>query len=636
MALSFVNYTATSGQTEFAFSFPYLSTDHVKVQINGVDTAAYTVVTSPSTKIVLTSGATAGANVKVYRKTPGRSASPDNVNLVDFVNGSVLSEEDLDKSNKQLLYLVQESDDTGSGALGPTFDDTAWDATNLQIKNLSQPTAGTDAATKGYVDGLSLYGSAVVTPQVWTFTTAAQTDYTLSPAALTTDANMFILDIGGVPQRPTTNFTVINNGATLRLVTTPAAGVSACLRNFGATRNVQSYAAPVTFNAATTTNANATVNGTLTATNLTSVGYASLDGIWISNANSDSTSVYVGEQGAAQTGSNQGNTAVGRFALDSTTTGDSNAAFGYNALSGNTTGAGNSAFGRGNMVALTSGSYNTAVGFAALNATATASGVSALGTNAGRYAANGSTETTNLTNSVFVGNQAFPLAATSTNEIVIGANAVGAGSNTSTIGNSSTTDAKIYGNLTTTGNLNVQGIGTTTISGPIDALQSLNVAGNITGSVGALASALLPSGAVLQVVFRTTTDNTAHSTTFTNTGIYASITPKRSTSKIIMFAGVNSYIQGSDMRASYRFAKDTGGGPTAVANSEHNYANYSTNNVSEVTNVIVASEDSPATTAALTYVVQARHIAGGASVNNVNIGSSPAGRSFIVLVEVAA
>jgi hypothetical protein len=156
MPLSFTSYTATPGQTNFDVTFPYLSTSHIKVQINGTDTAAYTVVTSPSTKVVLNSGATSGQIVKVYRLTPGRSASPNNVNLVDFVNGSVLSEEDLDKNAKQLLYLVQESDDTGGGAMPYDSTLSAYNASvggsNKKIVNVTNPTNAQDAATKNYVD----------------------------------------------------------------------------------------------------------------------------------------------------------------------------------------------------------------------------------------------------------------------------------------------------------------------------------------------------------------------------------------------------------------------------------------------------------------------------------------------------
>lgn len=156
MALSYNAYTATSGQTEFAFTFPVLSPDHVKVQVNGVDIGTYTVSLTPSPKITLTTGATANDTVKVYRLTPGRSDAPNNVNLVDFVNGSVLSEEDLDKSNKQLLYLIQEAQDTGGGALPYDSVIGSWNANYLgqskKIAGVSNPTNAQDAATKSYVD----------------------------------------------------------------------------------------------------------------------------------------------------------------------------------------------------------------------------------------------------------------------------------------------------------------------------------------------------------------------------------------------------------------------------------------------------------------------------------------------------
>lgn len=91
MANTYVDYTATAAQTDFAFSFPYLEDSHVVVEIDGVTktlTTDYTITTSPSTKIVLTSGATVGQKVRVKRDSNADSASP----LVDFVNGSILNE----------------------------------------------------------------------------------------------------------------------------------------------------------------------------------------------------------------------------------------------------------------------------------------------------------------------------------------------------------------------------------------------------------------------------------------------------------------------------------------------------------------------------------------------------------------
>ena len=90
MANTYVDYTATAGQTDFPFSFPYLEDSHVVVQIDGVTktlTTHYTISTSPSTKVVLVSGATAGEIVSEKRYS---NATTD---YVDFVEGTVLTEE---------------------------------------------------------------------------------------------------------------------------------------------------------------------------------------------------------------------------------------------------------------------------------------------------------------------------------------------------------------------------------------------------------------------------------------------------------------------------------------------------------------------------------------------------------------
>ncbi len=80
MANTYVDYTATAAQTDFEFTFPYLEDEHVKVEINGVATTAFTITTTPTQKVVLDSGATAGDQVRVRRR------SAPNENLVDFVN----------------------------------------------------------------------------------------------------------------------------------------------------------------------------------------------------------------------------------------------------------------------------------------------------------------------------------------------------------------------------------------------------------------------------------------------------------------------------------------------------------------------------------------------------------------------
>jgi len=62
-----------------------------------------------------------------------------------------------------------------------------------------------------------------------------------------------------------------------------------------------------------------------------------------------------------------------------------------------------------------------------------------VGTEAGRYTGSGTTAMTSVNNSIYLGYQTRGLNATgSTNEVVIGYNVVGLGSNTTVLGNTST------------------------------------------------------------------------------------------------------------------------------------------------------------------------------------------------------
>jgi len=146
------------------------------------------------------------------------------------------------------------------------------------------------------------------------------------------------------------------------------------------------------------------------------------------------------------------NSAFGHQTLYNNTTGTYNIAFGYRALYGNTNGTSNNAFGVSGLTALTSGSSNNSFGHFTLSTVTTASNNTAFGHSAGRWIADGSTGLTSATNSIFIGYYAKALADASSNEIVIGASATGLGSNSTVIGSSSTTKAKIFGTLQTQGN----------------------------------------------------------------------------------------------------------------------------------------------------------------------------------------
>jgi hypothetical protein len=145
------------------------------------------------------------------------------------------------------------------------------------------------------------------------------------------------------------------------------------------------------------------------------------------------------------TGSN--NTASGFNSLLNNTTGTGNTASGRDALRDNTTGGSNTANGQNALLNNTTGSNNTANGQNALLNNTTGSNNTANGQNAGRFLANGSTALTIINNSVFLGANTRANADNETNQIVIGHTAIGAGSNTATLGNTSIVDTILRGRI---------------------------------------------------------------------------------------------------------------------------------------------------------------------------------------------
>lgn len=146
---------------------------------------------------------------------------------------------------------------------------------------------------------------------------------------------------------------------------------------------------------------------------------------------------------SATTGGN--NTAIGHAAMYSNTTGDVNTAVGENALVSNTSGRYNTSVGVQSQEQNTTGQSNTAIGVAAIDRNVAGHNNAVLGAFAGRYISDNSTFNTAIDNSVLIGASAKPLANNANNEIVIGYNAIGNGSNTVTLGNTSITSVKTSG-----------------------------------------------------------------------------------------------------------------------------------------------------------------------------------------------
>ena len=143
-------------------------------------------------------------------------------------------------------------------------------------------------------------------------------------------------------------------------------------------------------------------------------------------------------------GLNAGNLTMGSTATN-TAHGSYNVAVGTNSLTSNTTGYSNSAVGVSSLTSNTTGNSNSAVGLSSLRSNTTGNSNSAVGTSSGRYISGGAVANATSSTSVYLGALTKALADGGTNEIVIGYDATGAGSNTATLGNTSVTKTVLQG-----------------------------------------------------------------------------------------------------------------------------------------------------------------------------------------------
>lgn len=146
MAYSYINYTGDGTTTDYVFPFPYLNASHIKVSVDGVH-VSYTFNSANSIKI--TPAPAAGKPIQISRATP-KDLTP-----VDFNDGSVLLEADLDYVSQFNLFVAQENDDDNQRTIHK--DSTGnMTAENLRVTNMADPVNPQDAATKAYADTVKI------------------------------------------------------------------------------------------------------------------------------------------------------------------------------------------------------------------------------------------------------------------------------------------------------------------------------------------------------------------------------------------------------------------------------------------------------------------------------------------------
>jgi hypothetical protein len=150
---------------------------------------------------------------------------------------------------------------------------------------------------------------------------------------------------------------------------------------------------------------------------------------------------------------------------------------------------------------------------------------------------------------------------------------------------------------------------------------------NASLASGVPSSANMPVGSVLQVVGATyNTYVSTTSTSFTDTGLSASITPKFATSKIVIFISING-INGSGV--PFTFNISNGSNTQILSVMDNNLTGNA--GFSASASVI----DSPATTSSCTYKVRYKaNTAGTIYINNYITTNGNTGSS-ITLMEIA-
>jgi len=152
MANTYVDYNDVSASdiaAGFIVTFPFLEEIHITVEVNGSLLALnnYSVsTTSGVTRVFPTSGVNATDNVRVRRKS-----QPD-LNLVDFENGSVLTESELDRAYQHNRFLNEEISELNDASLQRVQGSLDFSAQNQNLKDLAEPEDAQDATTKNYVD----------------------------------------------------------------------------------------------------------------------------------------------------------------------------------------------------------------------------------------------------------------------------------------------------------------------------------------------------------------------------------------------------------------------------------------------------------------------------------------------------
>ena len=142
MAYAFVRYTGNGTTASYTFPFQYLNQDHVEVSVDGV-AAVFTFLNANT--VTITPTPSAGQIIDIRRVTP------KDTSIVNFTDGSVLLERDLDLLALFDLYIAQEAADAVENTISTDLTGR-WDAQAKRLGNVAPALNDDEVVIKGTLD----------------------------------------------------------------------------------------------------------------------------------------------------------------------------------------------------------------------------------------------------------------------------------------------------------------------------------------------------------------------------------------------------------------------------------------------------------------------------------------------------